>query len=268
MRGTWRGGAAPILVIAFVMALPIINASGALGPLNDLLALGQAGGQTPDQAPIQQPAEPPQDATPRAVCGPGSKPEPGIQGRVPAGSATSGPALQRRPRRPPGHVRRLQGLAVRRHARAASARSTTPRCCYPLNALKLDGTSQGVAVLDMSDPAHPMQTATLTELPMLSPHESLEPQRQARAARGGARQPVDQRGARLDLRRPRGLPAPGAAVDAAGRPARPRERLLARRQDVLGDRHRAAVDHRGRRDGSEGSRTRSGRATSPRTACR
>ena len=33
--------------------------------------------------------------------------------------------------------------------------------------------SLGVAVLDMSDPAHPVQTATLTSVPMLSPHESL-----------------------------------------------------------------------------------------------
>jgi hypothetical protein len=31
----------------------------------------------------------------------------------------------------------------------------------------------GVAVLDMSNPAKPVQTATLTEIPMLSPHESL-----------------------------------------------------------------------------------------------
>src|SRR6202008_4259543 len=44
---------------------------------------------------------------------------------------------------------------------------------FPTNALKLDGTSTGVAVLDMSDPAHPVQTDTLTELPMLSPHEAL-----------------------------------------------------------------------------------------------
>ena len=44
---------------------------------------------------------------------------------------------------------------------------------FPVNALKLDTTSAGVAVLDMSDPAHPVQTATLTELPMMSPHESL-----------------------------------------------------------------------------------------------
>ena len=30
------------------------------------------------------------NAAPRAQCGPGSKPEPGIQGRVPAGSAADG----------------------------------------------------------------------------------------------------------------------------------------------------------------------------------
>ena len=44
---------------------------------------------------------------------------------------------------------------------------------FPTNAINLSGPSLGVAVLDMSDPAHPVQTDTLTELPMLSPHESL-----------------------------------------------------------------------------------------------
>jgi hypothetical protein len=55
---------------------------------------------------------------------------------------------------------------------------------YPLNALRLDGTSQGVAVMDMSNPAHPVQTDTLTSIPMLSPHESLnlDPQRGLLAA--------------------------------------------------------------------------------------
>ena len=172
MRGKWRGGAAPILVIAFVMSLPVLNASGALGPLNDLLALGQAGGQTPATAPIQQPAEPPQDATPRAVCGPGSRPEPGIQGRVPAGSATAGLHCNVDL---VAHQGTSGGFKVWRyvdtHGRECAFYDTA--LLYPVNALKLDGTSQGVAVLDMSDPAHPKQTATLTELPMLSPHESL-----------------------------------------------------------------------------------------------
>jgi hypothetical protein len=44
---------------------------------------------------------------------------------------------------------------------------------FPLNALNPSGGSIGVAVVDMSNPAHPVQTDTLTEVPMLSPHESL-----------------------------------------------------------------------------------------------
>jgi hypothetical protein len=44
---------------------------------------------------------------------------------------------------------------------------------FPLNAFNLSSGSQGVTVLDMSDPTHPVQTDTLSEAPMLSPHESL-----------------------------------------------------------------------------------------------
>jgi hypothetical protein len=44
---------------------------------------------------------------------------------------------------------------------------------FPLNAVNLNSKGLGVVVLDMSDPAQPRQTALLTEVPMLSPHESL-----------------------------------------------------------------------------------------------
>jgi hypothetical protein len=47
------------------------------------------------------------------------------------------------------------------HGRACAFYDTA--LLFPVNALKLD----------MSDPAHPVQTDMLTELPMLSPHESL-----------------------------------------------------------------------------------------------
>ncbi len=44
----------------------------------------------------------------------------------------------------------------------------------PLNVVRLGlGPSLGVEVLDMSNPAHPVHTDTLTSLPMLLPHESL-----------------------------------------------------------------------------------------------
>ncbi|HVS28169.1 MAG TPA: hypothetical protein VHE14_01360, partial [Solirubrobacteraceae bacterium] len=57
---------------------------------NDLFALGQGFGQTPARAPVVLSADIPTKPVPRAQCGPGSHPEPGIQGRVPAGSATDG----------------------------------------------------------------------------------------------------------------------------------------------------------------------------------
>src|SRR3954462_8131467 len=77
------------LAAALLVAAPA-GAQGPVGPINDLAALGQGFGQTPDEVPVQKPPAPAYAATPRAKCGPGSKPEPGIQGRVPAGSATDG----------------------------------------------------------------------------------------------------------------------------------------------------------------------------------
>ncbi len=141
-------------------------------PLNDLFALGQGEGQTPLMLPEQRNAEPPLVATPRAHCLPGSRPEPGIQGRVPASSATGGlrcnVALV-------SHQGASGGFKVFRyvdtHRHACAFYDTT--LLFPLNALHPDGVSVGVAVLDMSDPSHPVQTDTLTAPPMLSPHESL-----------------------------------------------------------------------------------------------
>jgi hypothetical protein len=44
---------------------------------------------------------------------------------------------------------------------------------FPLSLAQAPGKSPGVFVLDMTDPAHPVQTATLTTPAMISPHESL-----------------------------------------------------------------------------------------------
>ncbi|HEX5618479.1 MAG TPA: hypothetical protein VFX51_08670, partial [Solirubrobacteraceae bacterium] len=172
-RGRARiGRIGPFVVMALMLGLPTLDALGALGPLNDLLALGQGGGQKPAMAAVQHNAEPPLVATPRAQCAPGSRPEPGIQGRVPAGSATTGLHCNVTLL---AHQGSSGGFKVLRyvdaHGRECAFYDTA--LLFPTNALKLDTTSAGVAVLDMSDPAHPVQTDTLTELPMLSPHESL-----------------------------------------------------------------------------------------------
>ncbi len=165
--------AALLLAVAALFTLPAgAHAQGPLGPLNDLLALGEGQGQQPDRMPTLQRAEPPLVASPRAVCAPGSRTEPGIQGRVPAGSATNGFICNLELI---AHQGTSGGFRVWRYV------DTKGRECayydtallFPLNAFKFDANSLGVAVLDMSDPAHPVQTDMLTELPMLSPHESL-----------------------------------------------------------------------------------------------
>jgi hypothetical protein len=168
-RGAWLLGLAALVALALPAGA---SAVGPFGPLNDLLALGQAGGQSPATVPVMRRAEPPLVATPRAVCGPGSKPEPGIQGRVPSGSATNGLHCNLTQ---VAHQGTSGGFKVLRYIDTAGRECAyyDTALLYPLNALALSGPSQGVAVIDMSNPAHPVQTDTLTELPMLSPHESL-----------------------------------------------------------------------------------------------
>ncbi|MEA2123234.1 MAG: hypothetical protein QOI80_16 [Solirubrobacteraceae bacterium] len=159
-------------VTAFVALAVPASAQGPFGPLNDIGALSQGEGQTPDMVPVQTNAEPPFAATPRARCRPGDKTEPDIQGRVPAGTADEGFACNVDL---VSHQGSGGGFKVLRYI------DTTGRECayydtallFPLNAFRFDVDSAGVAVLDMSDPAHPVQTDQLTEPPMLSPHESV-----------------------------------------------------------------------------------------------
>jgi hypothetical protein len=159
-------------VLAAVAVAAPAAAQGPFGPLNDLLALGQAGGQTPDTVPTMTRAEPPFVATARADCGAGSKPEPGIQGRVPAGVAAGGLHCNIEEI---AHQGKSGGFKVLRYIDSSGRECAfyDTALLFPLNAFKFDGDSLGVAVLDMSDPSKPVQTDTLTQPPMLSPHESV-----------------------------------------------------------------------------------------------
>jgi hypothetical protein len=159
------------LALAGASAAPA-SAQGPLGPLNDLLALGEGGGQTPDTVPTIKRAAPPMDATPRATCGPGSKPEPGIQGRVPAGSATDGLRCNVTQI---AHQGTSGGFKVQRYVDAGGHECAyyDTALLFPLNAFNLNSNGVGVVTLDMADPAKPQQTALLTEPAMLSPHESV-----------------------------------------------------------------------------------------------
>jgi hypothetical protein len=141
-------------------------------------ALALTGYPTPTPVPVQENAEPPVEASPAAVCGPGSRPLAGVQGRVPA-SALNSPAAASGwtcNLSLVGHHASTGGYKVWRyidpHGHECAFYDTA--IVFPLNVLSLAGPpSTGVVVLDISDPAHPVQTATLTELPMLSPHESV-----------------------------------------------------------------------------------------------
>ena len=116
-------------------------------------------------------------ALPPADCGPGSRPEPGIVGRVPARHFESGRAAKgyRCNARLIGHTGTSAGFKVERYRDAAG------RVCayydvsrmFPTNTLSEGVEGTGVDVLDMTDPSEPRRTSKLVTPAMLSPHESL-----------------------------------------------------------------------------------------------
>ena len=141
-----------------------------------LLALAACGGSGEDASPGIEPAL----VTPKAVCGPGSMPETGIQGRVSTEDHASGRAalgytcnaVMVGSYTTPNAVGTVAGFKVERYVDAAghdcAYYDTT--LIFPTN---LADSQAGVNVLDMSDPTHPVLTDSLTTPAMLSPHESL-----------------------------------------------------------------------------------------------
>jgi hypothetical protein len=115
--------------------------------------------------------------TPRADCGPGSRPEPGMQGRVPAEVVASGGADNGFTcnTKVVGHEGLSGGFRVHRFVDKAGHECAyyDTTLLFPLNAQNLGDQPTGVAVLDMSDPANPKRTTTLVTPAMQSPHESL-----------------------------------------------------------------------------------------------
>jgi hypothetical protein len=115
--------------------------------------------------------------SPKADCGPGSRPEPGLQGRVPAEAVASGAADKGYAcnTREIGHEGASGGFKVYRFVDKAGHECAyyDTTLLFPLNAQNLGDQPTGVAVLDMSDPTKPKRTTTLVTPAMQSPHESL-----------------------------------------------------------------------------------------------
>ena len=110
-------------------------------------------------------------ATPRADCGPGSRKETDIQGRVPAGS-DQGFICNMTQVGEDGATGGYKALRfVDKAGRECAYYDTT--LLFPLNALSLSEGMTGVAVLDMSNPAKPVRTTTLSTPAMQTPHESV-----------------------------------------------------------------------------------------------
>ena len=177
-------GAAASLLAASASSSPVGVGSpyglGLPGNPGDLLAVGQGAGQAVAATPLQQPPSPRDVASAPPRCGKGSRPVPGHypDGRVPA-------AVTQSPQAAAGftcnltfisHQGESGGFKVWRyvdHAGRVCAYYDTA-LLYPMNAVSTDNKpSTGVAVLDMTNPAHPVQTDTLTTPTMETPHESL-----------------------------------------------------------------------------------------------
>ncbi|MFX0578550.1 LVIVD repeat-containing protein [Nocardia nepalensis] len=102
-------------------------------------------------------------AVARADCGPGSAPESGLQGDVPAADRDSG-------RSRAGYSCNIQRIGDYAGRGGGISSVSFEHCIYvgtffPGNLL---GPEQGVQVLDVSDPTAPIHTATLTEPAMLA----------------------------------------------------------------------------------------------------
>lgn len=163
------------LLLVAVGAAAIARAE-LLPPPNDLFSLGLEPGQTPAMVRVQQNHEPPLKATARVACGNGSHPLHGVDGRVTAAALAHAPHHGYTCNLSfVSHQGRSGGFKVFRyvdpHGHVCAFYDTA--LLFPTNAFQTGGPSLGVAVLDMSHPAHPVQTATLKTFPMLTPHESL-----------------------------------------------------------------------------------------------
>ncbi|MFL5845059.1 MAG: LVIVD repeat-containing protein [Solirubrobacteraceae bacterium] len=113
----------------------------------------------------------------KATCGPGSIPEPGLQGRVAKADVDSGAAAAgyRCNIEAIGHSGETGGFRVFRYVDKAGHECAyyDTTLLFPTNTLNLSLQPTGVAVLDMSDPTKPVRTATLVTPAMQTPHESL-----------------------------------------------------------------------------------------------
>src|SRR5215213_6525075 len=154
-----------VLLLLASLVLPAAPSAAHMIPITTTRA-------APSAQAAQVEAPPP---TPRAQCGPGSDPEPGMQGR----NAADAPGREdgfRCNTEVVGHVESGGGFKALRYVDKAGHECAfyDTTLLFPTNIARLSDTPTGVAVLDMSDPANPQRTDSLMTPAMQTPHESLE----------------------------------------------------------------------------------------------
>ena len=117
-------------------------------------------GPSPDAAPAVF-----EGPVPKANCGPGSNPETDLQGRVPVEDRESGRSLQ-------PYTCNLE-LVGQVGTGASWQHAWYEDCAYYGTSFQ-GGNSEGVQVVDASNPAEPRITMALTSMAMLDPWESLK----------------------------------------------------------------------------------------------
>ena len=115
--------------------------------------------------------------TPQQACDKQSLPETGVQGRVPNAEVVSGRAAKgyRCNTTQVAHFLASGGFQVHRYVDKAGHDCAIfdSTLLFPRDTAANAVEGLGVYIMDMSDPAHPKHTATLSTPAMLSPHESL-----------------------------------------------------------------------------------------------
>ena len=136
-----------------------------------------AGATLPTGAVTVSAAEPVLRPTPQGPCGPGSIPEPRLQGRVAGADVEAGRVSKgyRCNVEVVGRAGISGGFKVERFVDEAGHECAyyDTTLLYPTNIANLSDQPTGVHVLDMSDPSNPTRTAALETPAMQSPHESL-----------------------------------------------------------------------------------------------
>jgi hypothetical protein len=181
IRSIARRIAGIVVAVAALAVVPAASMGQVVGPelpANDLEA-SIPGGQIVSSGPAVVIPHPTLAPVPKATCGPGSHPlnDP-MQGRVSSADIAAAQADQ-------GwtcNVARVGHFAIPGGFRAWRYVDRNGHVCAfydsaansPANTISLaSGPTQGVIVLDMADPAHPVMTDRLLSPGMIKPHESL-----------------------------------------------------------------------------------------------